>query len=193
MKKIISKGEKDRKIKRNQLLIGLVLIVLMVLSTLGFALTGRANNEDSDKIEYQGVVFIRDSGFWFSEIKGKNYMTTYNAKEVENFSFPSYLTVENYRNKPLYFVGDLGDSTSEIARNLNDIALRMQSACLSEINCSENLPVKNCSDDNIIIMREPSEDEEESIFQEENCVFIIGSYQNQTKMADAFLFHLAGI
>ncbi|MBD3253318.1 hypothetical protein GF386_06295 [Candidatus Pacearchaeota archaeon] len=191
MKKIISKSEKDKKSRKNQLIVGLVLILLMVLSTLGFALTGRTEDKNNEKIEYRDVVFIRESGFWISQIKGKNFITTYNAREVENFSFPGYLTIENYRNNPLYFVGDGGNPVSEIARNLEDVALRMQNACLSE-NCSENLPVKNCSTDNIIIIKEPL-NEEENIYQKENCVFIIGSYQNQTKMADAFLFHLAGI
>ena len=67
MKKIISREEKDKKLKRNQWIIGIVLIFLMIFSTLGFAFSFRVNDNSSinQEIEYNGIKFSRDgTGFW---------------------------------------------------------------------------------------------------------------------------------
>ena len=59
-------------------------------------------------------------------------------------------------------------------------------------DCDKDLPIKNCSEDNVIVIKEP-EKENENIHQEEKCVYITASFENQTKYADAFLFKILGI
>lgn len=194
MKKIVTKEQRARQVKRNQLIIGGALILLMVFSTLGYALSGRTRGDQDKKIEYKGIEFVQDSGYWFFQYNGNQFITVYNPEEVKDFPFFSYLSIESYRNQALYFAGEYGEPVLEISRNLKDFVSRMQNACIPDVNCtSEDLPVKNCSAENIIVIREPKENEKESIYQEENCVFIISSYQNQTKYADSFLFSILRI
>ena len=201
MRKIITKTQQNKKTKRNQLIIGLLLIGLMVFSVIGYALSGRGAEEDLEKVEYNGIEFLQDnSGYWSFKIDGIDFLTKYNPEETEKISFSSDLNIADYSNKPLYFVGIFQEPIFEINRNLNSLVLRVQEACLSKKDCENDLPIKNCSFDNIIIINELKIDlegneseEKENIYQEENCVFITASLGNQTKYADKFLFNVLGI
>ncbi len=193
MRKIITQEKQNKKTKRNQLVIGLVLIVLMLFSVIGYALSGRGD-DNSKTIEYNEIKFTQDnSGYWNFKIQGQNLITKYNPKETEDISFFNSLNMADYSNKPLYLIGGFAESNYEIARNLNSFVLRTQEACLNEKDCLKDFPIKNCSIDNIIVIKEPEEDLKEKIYQEENCLFITASLQNQTRYTDAFLFKILGI
>lgn len=190
MRKILTKEEKEKKTRRNQLIIGILLIGLMVFSTLGYALRG--DDEETKRIEYKDIKFIKDdSDYWSFNIEGYDFVTRYNPQEVEDIYFSNTLTLQNYANKPLYFVGNYQEPFFELSRNLNYFVLRFNDACLDG-NCSEvkGFPVKNCFDDNIIIIQESDEEE---ILIDKNCVFIKANEGNQTKYADAYLFRLLGV
>ncbi len=191
MRRIITRTQQDKKTKRNQLIIGLLLIGLMVFSVVGYALSGRGSEEDLEEIEYNGIKFVQDnSGYWNFKIQGQNFITKYNPKETEEILFSSDLTLNDYSNKPLYFVGIFQEPNFEINRNLNSFALRVQEACLFKKDCENDLPIKNCSADNLIVI---NEGDDENIYQQDNCIFITASLGNQTKYADKFLFNVLGI
>jgi len=193
MRKIINREQKDKKTKRKQLVVGLILIGVMIFGSLGYAFNGW-DSENSEKINYNGISFVKDnSGYWDFNIQGSEFMTKYNPKETENLSFFSYTNINDYLNKPLYFVSEFNEPNFEISRNLKDSVLRIQNACLSKDNCLGDFPIKNCSVDNIIIVREPLENESENIYSDENCVFITADAENQTLYADVFLFKVLGI
>ena len=189
MKKIITRDKQAKKDKKNQLIIGGILIVVMLFSTIGFAF-GNRSESDSKKIEYNGVDFVQDnSGEWRFKVDGQEFVTKYNPIETAEVSFFGLLSINDYVNKPLYFVGGASDVSYEIVRNLGKYVLRIQEACLDE-NCSEDFPIKNCSVDNVVVFEESNQ---ENIYAEDNCVFISSSFENQTIYADAFLFKILGI
>lgn len=174
--------------------------MIMVFSTVGYALSGRGDETNADKTEYNGIEFVRDnSGYWYFEIQDQQFIIINNPKNISEINFLNTLSINDYSNKPLYFVGDIGEGSSEIARNLADrFVLRIQQACLDEEDCEGNFPIKNCSIDNIIIFNEISDNETENnkkeiMYQEENCIFIFSEYENQSKYADRLLFSLLGI
>jgi hypothetical protein len=191
MKKIITAEEKAKKTRINQLVIGLILIVVMLFSTLGYAFSDKSKTS-STSIKYKGIEFNQNSGYWVFNLNGKQFSTFNNPVEVENISFSIKNLLANYEDKPLYFSGN-SQSLYEITRNLNQFTERIQEACLIGENCSANLPVKDCLTDNIIIIRENSENQKENVYQQDNCVFISASYENQTKYSDAFLLKILGI
>lgn len=200
MRKIISKQEKDKKIRRNQLIIGGALILILIFSTIGYALSGRDDEKTNTKIKYNGIDFIKDnSGYWNFVVQGKQFIILNNPENISEINFFSTLNINSYSNKPLYFVGDIWEGSSEIARNLGDrFVLRIQQACLNEEDCEGNFPIKNCSVENIIVFKEISNNEtgnneKERMYQEENCIFIYSQYENQAKYADKFLLSLLGI
>ena len=61
MRKIITRTNQEKKDKRNQLVLGVLLIGLMLFSVLGYALSGRNPEEDFEKIDYDGIEFIKDN------------------------------------------------------------------------------------------------------------------------------------
>jgi uncharacterized protein YneR len=196
MRRIVTKTNQEKKDKRNQLVLGVLLIGLMLFSVLGYALSGRNPEEDSKKIDYSGIEFIQDnSGYWNFKVNDDSFITKYNPEEIQDISFSSNLDLVNYFNKPLYIIGNFQEPIFEISRNLNPFVLRFQEACLSKNDCENDLPIKNCSVDNIVIIDEIEIDNEsiEEIYQQDNCVFITASLGNQTKYADKFLFEIIGI
>jgi hypothetical protein len=188
MQSILNKKGPNRGM---QLILGLGLIFVMLFSTLSYAFGDRESG-NSNKIDYNGVEFIQDaSGYWNFNIQGLSFLTRYNPLEIEDISFFSSLNINKYVNEPLYFVGGFNEPTLEINRNVAQVIMRVNEACLSE-NCEGDLPTKNCSVDNVIVIKEPDK-ESERIYQEENCVFIVADLGNQTLYADKFLFHILGI
>src|SRR4030042_5112622 len=134
MRRIISKSEKNKKTKRNQWILGGILILIMAFSTLGYALSGRGDEKSNNKVEYKGIEFIQDnSGYWNFVIQGQQFIILNNPEEIGKINFLSTLNLNSYSNKPLYFVGDMGEWASEVSRNLADrFVLRIQQACLDE-------------------------------------------------------------
>ncbi|MBS3075651.1 hypothetical protein J4429_04295 [Candidatus Pacearchaeota archaeon] len=196
IKNIMTREEQAKKTKRNQLIIGILLILLMAMSTVGYALSTRENKDNvNNKFRYNGIDFIKNSEYWYFNSNGQEFATRYNPKETENISVGFlYLKLNDYLNEPLYFVGNFPDANYELKRNLYPFASRIQDACINSINCSiENLPLKNCSSDNLIIIKEPVKSDKERINQEGKCIFISANLENQTIYTDAFLFKILGI
>ena len=78
---------------------------------------------------------------------------------------------------------------NEIYRNLTGIVERTQAACIEEKECPEDWPIKDCSNNFIII----KESNESKIIQQDKCVFIYGESENLTQIADGFLFKIMEI
>lgn len=192
MKKLLTREEQDKKKKRNQLIVGLILIGLMLFSTAGYALSDREESSlDIKDINYNGIDFIKDSSdYWRFNLNGYDFITQYNPEETRGIKNLNTKLLDGYKGKPLYFSGEAIPAFSEIERNLGKFALRTSMACLNE-NCTQDYPIKECSEDNIIIIQ--ITDTSEGISQEENCIFINSNELNQTKYADAVLFKILGI
>ena len=188
MRKIISKEQEAKKRKRNQLILAGILIIVMVGSTFGIIVNSFGQNEVNEAIEYNGYKFTNSNGFWVLNQGAYTFMFKYNPEQVEKISSElNYLN--EYSSKPLYIFSEDYVAEVEIYRNLGQIVERFQGACLNETGCKENWPIKDCSNNFIII----KESEQNSITQEENCVFIKGRTENLTQLTDEFLFKILGI
>lgn len=188
MRKIKSKYAEAKKQKRNQIIIGAILIFVMFGSVFGVVVGSFGRKDDSKKINYNGYEFVKQNNFWVLNIGNFQFVFRYNPNEVEKIdSELKYLN--NYYNKPLYISSDSNEATSEIYANLNQIVQRMQSACLEEDECDEDIPDKTC-ENNFIIIKESNSSR---IIQEENCVFIQGAQEDLIKLSDEFLFKILGV
>ncbi len=192
MKKIVSKKIREKRKTRNKTIVGLVLVALMLFSTAGYAFFSSPQKE-TKKIEYNNVNFIlNENGFWQFEFQNKLFYTQHNPKETENISVPILKTLNNYKEMPLYFLNGEGGK-QEIMRNFQGFVSKMQDACVEdyEKKCEdENLPLKNCSQHNIIIFEESEITE---IKEEKNCVILFSPYNEQERVSDAFIFKILGI
>ena len=189
MKKIISKQRRDRKQNIKQWSVGIVLIGVMLFSIIagGF---GGGSGDSSKKVKYNGFEFIKQGDFWTAEINEVNFVFNYNPKEIEGVG-ESLNGITNYRGKPLYIFSENNNVEAKIYQNLfsNGLVQRMQKGCLEDEVCEEDIPIKTC-EDNLIIIREK---ESSNIYQQENCVFIEGKKEDFVKLSDEFLFKILSI
>ena len=186
MRKINFSEDKEKKQKRNHLIFGIILVGLMVLSVLGYGFGGRENSEDegSESVEYRGREFVNYGGVWASETEPQIVLGN-NPLEIPT-GFFGVNKLGNYAGKPLYISYKDNLTGFFIYDNFRTSALRIQEACFSE-PCSEELPMKNCSD-NLIVF----ELGEEGVMQEGNCVFISGSEENISRVVDSFVLEVLG-
>jgi len=198
MRKILSEAEQKSKERFNQILVGIVLIGVMILSTLGYSLSSKDEEEggSAKKVIYNGFEFTNQNGFWVLDIENLEFAFRNNPNEVKRID--SNVSLLNaYFNQPLYLSSEDGEASSEIYINLNQITLRMQNACLnssliqnkSKDSCDENLPIKDCNS-NFIIIKESNNTE---IIQNQKCVFIQGPKEELLNLTDEFLFKIIGI
>ncbi|MGV8151662.1 MAG: hypothetical protein ACP5OG_01145 [Candidatus Nanoarchaeia archaeon] len=194
MKRILSQEERNRKQKRNQLIIGIILVGIMIMGTVGYAFSDRTDNGiKKEKITYNEIEFVRGELYWTFSRYDYEFNTLYNPNETQGLDIKTTNFLQTYSNKPLYIVGNYREPISEISNNLAKFALKTQRACIDEENCTEDLPIKNCIDDNIIYFKEVQVNESEKVYQKNNCVVIEASDQNRTLYTDAFLFGLLRI
>jgi len=183
MRKIVSRHKRKKIQRRNQFIVGFILVFLMVSSTIGFAFQGgqgggTVNNEEGGEgtVNYNGFSFDYFNGFW---IWG-NFVFKNLPDEVPEVG-GKLKNLDNYRDKIVYVQSENEGAESEIIVNLGPIASKVESVKVRDVgNCEENF----------IIIEENAETE---IVQNGNCVFIHGSAENLIKLTDQFLFKIIGI
>jgi hypothetical protein len=191
MRAIESKAEVEQRRRRNQWIIGTIMIVVMMGSTFGYAFYQLKNKDDgsTDRIEYKGYTFVNQNEFWTTTIGNYNFAFVYNPTQVENIPTSGLSYLNSYSGKPLYIFSEDYTAKIEVYRNLGNIIQRAQDACPQKTNCTEDWPTKDCSN-NFIIIKEANESR---IYQNESCVFIEGKVGNLTQITDEFLFKITGI
>ena len=199
MRRLLSKHEENKKRKRNQLTIGLVLIFLMFFSTAGFAFQvlggkgGQVNQQTQtpQTINYNGFEFREQSGFWILNKDNINFVfrnNPYQVTKIDSVINP----LNNYLNRPLYINSESIEAESEVQTNLFQFVEEIENACLEKCNENEQLQIRSC-EDNFIIIKEITENEQSGISQENNCGFIKGKKTDLVKLTDEFLFKLRGV
>jgi hypothetical protein len=188
MRQIETKKEAEKKQKKNRIIIGGILIFVMLGSTFAVIVDSFGTKNSIDKVEYNGYKFVYINELWTITIGNYDFIFKYNPTQVERiYSNLSY--INSYSGSPLYISSEDYTSEVEIYRNMGNVIERFQGACLEEKGCEENVPIKDCSN-NFIIIRIANES---SIYQDENCVFIEGKQENLTQITDEFLFKIIGI
>lgn len=160
----------------------------MLGSTFGIIVDSFGNKTNTTKVKYNGYEFVNQNDFWTTKIGSYEFMFRYNPTQVEKINGEvRYLS--SYAGVPVYISSEDYISEDEIYRNLGKTVERFQGACIDEKNCPENWPIKDCSN-NFIIIRKANES---NIYQNESCVFIEGREENLTQLTDEFLFKILSI
>ena len=193
MRRLVSKGEQERRDRIKQLVVGGILILIMFASVIGYAFQGGGESESS-KIKYNGFEFVRKDNFWVVEGTFENFIFRYNPKETEEFETDDFVNfLVDYEGRPLYFYSEDKQAEREFYNNLYNSVQRIQYACPGgndsvDLECGADLPIKTC-EDNFILIKEG----EFRIEQRDNCLFIQGEKENLTRISDEVLFKILGI
>ncbi len=183
----MTRAEKERIRKKRELIVGVVLTAVLLLSTFGYAFM---NNKGASTriINYNGFKFQKQDIFWVLNINNLNFYFKYLPDE--NIKINITKKISDYYQKPLYIYSEEEGLEKEIYQNLINIAQRIQPACPeNESDCNPEYPIKDCTQ-NFIIIKEGNG----SVEEENNCVIIY--YQDKEdalKKIDLVLFKILGI
>jgi len=187
LSKIKTKQEIEKNKTRNKLIVGFILILIMILSTIGFSFLSKEQNNSNIIINEKGVDFYKQSNIWIADINNQQYQFQYLPSQVSDIEINGTVNLNNYINQVAYIV-NVNEGASEVLVNLQRYLLRYQEACKEELNCSsEDLPIKDCSE-NLFIFEEGKE--ETKVIIENKCVYIKG---DQLRASDAFLYKVLNI
>ena len=187
MKPIITKEKKEKTERIKQVIIGVALIIIMFFSIAAYSFQ-KEDRGSNTKVEYNGFEFVKQNDLWILNTNGINLAFKYNPNEIEEIG-GSLNLLDSYSNQPLYISSENIETIQEIYQNMNLFVLRIREACLDEKECKDNLPVKTCEDNFIIIKKA----ELSKIYQQDNCVFIEGKKEDLIKLSDEFMFKILGI
>ncbi|MEM4625520.1 MAG: hypothetical protein QXJ28_02030 [Candidatus Pacearchaeota archaeon] len=187
MRKIESEKEKEKKQRRRQVISGSLLIILMILSVIGFAFLIKTEEENlkEEIIEYNGIKFTKEIDGWKAKTDNGEIKTKYTPFETGNISADFYISLRDFYMQPLFYVIDNGYAAYEIDENLKYYVSRSQEVCIDE-KCKEDLVRKNCSE-NIIVFRRNNE---RKMYKNDKCIYIEANYEDQLLMADRLIFKI---
>lgn len=187
IRKIKSQEDIEKKRKRNQVILGVSLAFLMLLSTAGFSIMSRDDiTGQKNSLTDSGFEFTREGNYWILSLEGRQFFFQNLPSTVKDVPIEGTYSITEYSGSTVYFVNS-NDGTNEILQNIYPSILRYQEACLEGTECSSpDLPVKTCSEKMII----SSPEGETRVYKEDNCVYLMGDV---LKSADAFLYKILGI
>lgn len=192
-RRLASPEDLARKQRRNQVVMGLILTVLMLVSIAGFGFMNSSSSgvtgATGARVTYGAYSFQQVGSYWQLEDSAQLLYFQYNPGQIARIP-ASVPPASTYTSAPLYIASESGAATQEIFSTLIPFSLRIQEACHEDAECiSEDFPQKTCSD-HVIVVRFA---EEPSIFTEENCVFIEGTPDGIMNVTDEYLFRTLGI
>ena len=182
MRKIVLKENLETKGKRNTIIFSIFMLVLLIVSTAGYAFM--SGSRDTKETEDKDSKVQQIGNYWVLTLDGEKIYFSNSPEDVEDIQVSVYsINLNAYKNKPLYIDSENQGIAGEIGSSLGKYAERTQLACYGK--CEGDLPIKTCSD-NLIIWKEA---EENHVYENESCVFIEGDM----KAVDAFLYKIFGI
>lgn len=191
----MSEQEREAKSIKNKRILAWVIGIIMIFSSASYAfMSFDGNSSKSEKISISGIEFKKtDYGSWKFTINEQEFETVYNPLQVLNISVSLSKNIQSYSGKALYFGINSAEEAvisgnSEIINVLGRYVLNYQFSCLSE-SCSEDYPVKNCSENNVIVFKEAGNSR---IYESKGCILIEFFEGDETRVADAFVFSVLG-
>lgn len=188
----MSEKDLNKKRKRNQYILGIILIIVMFGSVFGVVVDFfNSENNSSTELNYKGYPLINENNVYLLTIGEKTFYFSTNPNEASKFkeinmtiTIPSFVGVPVYIDSKEYF------STQEIYQNIYGYPERIQPACIDEKDCTDSsLPIKNC-ENYVVVVREAQENK---IYERENCIFIEATNDDLPLVVDAFLLKLLGL
>jgi len=185
MRRIKTQADIDKARRRNNLILGSVMILLLVFATAGYSLMSAGGDDKKSKVNEGGIDFYKQNGRWLTQIDGVVFGFMYLPSEVSNVDVNISANLGQYVGQTLYFAPE-NENSLQIENNIGKYALKTQGGCLENRTCEEDVPIIGC-DKNLIIFDSGNLTK---VYQEENCVFIVG---DALKATDAFLYKLLQI
>lgn len=171
MKPILTKEEKEKRERRRIQAIGIIMLLIMVLSTFGYAIIFYSGNKNSQNENNDNELTNLEESF-----------LTYSKNQTRDIPVNVEKKLSDYKGKIFYVAGAGENEKREITKVLYGKVDTIMPACYG--SCEYDLPEKNCSEQILVFKNGSSE----RVYQEDECVFVEGGL----KALDAFLYYLIG-
>jgi len=182
MRKLETAEEREAKQQKTSRIIGIFLLLIMVLSTAGYAFMYFQENSDNSPTRSKVSDQLQTAdGRWVLNFNDQQLLLQTSEQSAQNISNDLYLTISNFFSQKVYI--DYQNNSGvyyEIASNLAPFTEKLIPACYGP--CQENLPEKNCSSLMIVYKKSNAN----RVYQNESCVFIEGDI----RAADSFIYKL---
>ncbi len=179
MRKIMNFEEQRLRERRRIRILGLFMLIILLGSTAGFAFI--SYQQDSPP---QTPETVQDTGNgWTLNWEGQTFSLRTSPSAVADIPVQTTNSIETYTGDVLYVDAESDAILAEVGSTVGRYAKRVQPACYG--SCERDLPEVNCSA-NVIVWKNA---EENSVSQEERCVFINGDI----RAVDAFVYRILGV
>jgi hypothetical protein len=186
LRKIRTQESIQKEKKRNQLIAGIVMTVLIVLSSAGYALMNRDSGSKVEKQKFGNLVFVQSSGYWQTQVGNKVLYFNSLPQNLTNISVSENISIGDYLNQNVYIINS-NPAVSTISSALDGIANKLQEGCLQGTNCEgKDLPIKDCNS-SLIIYNSALEN---SVRKVGKCIYLEGDFFAST---DKFIYRLFSI
>jgi len=207
LKPLESKEERDKKIKKRNLFLGVIIAIVMIGGTVGWAfLSGDTGNVGQKN--YNGFNFVQTENYWQTQIdlQGQKFLlqTSFLPGEVENVTSNfGNLDLNSFAGKGVYIIANFPgerQAAIEFAINLQNLLNRVQFACLKE-DANESFcidkPIKSCEDADqntaIITIHESEDINSTTIDYNSGCLTIAGTAGDVIRAMDKGIFSMFGV
>lgn len=163
------------------------MILLIGLSSLGYAIMSKPDSSSTTSVKYGNLEFVKSNDLWVTTINSGVFYFNNLPGEVANVSISGNYDLNNYSGKTVYFV-NINPAVNTLNYLFDGIALRVQEACLVGQNCTKaDLPVKNCGE-NVFVFDVLKN--ETKVYKNQNCVFLEG---NSFEAVDKLIYRFFNI
>ncbi|HLC54765.1 MAG TPA: hypothetical protein VJK07_04040 [Candidatus Nanoarchaeia archaeon] len=179
MKAIQTAEQRESSRKRRTQVMGIVLVVLMLGSTIGYAFSLFFSSTSPDTAAPQILpptnqpITINHNGLSFQLLSVQD--------DIAGIPVNITVRISDYVNFPVFIAAEEVSANQELTAVIGRYASRIQQACYGPC-AQQDLPEKEC-DENLIVVNASTSN---SIFQQERCIFI----QGDIRAVDAFLYNL---
>lgn len=167
------------------------MIIVMFFSVVGFGFSGSVS-QSGGTLKYGDYEFFPQNNFWVLTLGGYQFGFINNPTEMDALEIQSDVLLNglnSYAGRPLYVSSEDGDATSHISLNLGQVVQRIQNACLDGGECEGELPIKDCTNNFIILLQ----GESNKITQDQNCIYLEAKSGSSIAVIDEFLFKTIGV
>ena len=178
---------------KSKTFMGWFIIIVMVASSIGFALI-QGQGEKSSEREYKGFKFYQQQQGWFTRINEQQFSFRYLPEELENISMGTINTGTN-KNYILYDPSEEELNKDYFYRRVGSILVYMgitpQLACSKEEDCP-NIPVRDCKEGFSMIYLKYGN--ETKAYNEDNCLIAEAKDNVELdKISERIIYKLLGI
>jgi len=179
-----AQGAEDEGKKRNVKILGIFLLLILAVSSIGYAFLSSDNQMETTTDDLKEGVVIEQNGRWVAKAGGQIIAFSSSPESIANITDSSTLGIGDYYQQSVFYAEDGNALSYELSQNIGIFAKSIQPACYGP--CSLDIPEKNCTDKLIIWNRNSTINK---VYQQDNCVFIDGDI----RAVDAFLYRAFGL